>query len=209
MRDGTVRCWIPFAPPDGVGTLIAGRGPAELPGLRGATAVGVGERQVCAVTEDGVVACADAGRDLGAVEVLTRSKRSTVRGPRSARSPATDRSGAGVIDPGSPKRCPGGWEMWTGLSPAASATPARGRPGAALRCSGRQRSGNLGADVPEGRLGEVTFAELPPVRDVATSDRHTCAVFEDRVVRCWGRALLGGATPERACFAEQPRTVER
>lgn len=52
--------------------------------------------------------------------------------------------------------------------------------------SAGSRSGEMGDALPI-----VLYGDLPPIRQIVTGDRHTCALLEIGKVRCWGRNLSG------------------
>ncbi len=64
-----------------------------------------------------------------------------------------------------------------------------------LRCWGLNANGELGLereDLWVTEAPDTPIVPLPlPVVDIALGGRHTCAIFSDKTVRCWGEALYG------------------
>jgi len=70
-----------------------------------------------------------------------------------------------------------------------------------LRCWGLNNFGQVGFAKDENDLWltdplALPNLDLPPVIDVALGEHHTCAILEDRSVRCWGENLQGQLGPQ-------------
>ncbi len=192
LEDGSVRCWgfgrngqlgygnlssvgdTPATTPDKVGAVPLG-------GIK-ATAISAGSLHTCAILEDGTVRC----WGVGVNGQLGYGKTSSV-----GDTPATTPDKVGAVPLGGIKA--------TAVS-AGSSHSCVILDDASVRCWGFGFSGQLGygntnnagdtpATTPD-KLGPVDLGGHTATAITAGSV-HTCAVLEDRTVRCWGNGADG------------------
>lgn len=182
LRDGTVRCW-------GRGGAKLGYGDGDVddvgrvitPAQRGVVDVGgqvvqiaAGNDNTCALLANGAVRCWGASSGLGTKSLFSIG---AYEAPGSV--PPVDLGGAAT-------------QIGVGSGHACALLEDK-----TVRCWGRAESGKLGY----GELAIVGDDETPrekgpvdvggPVIQIAVGSEHTCALLEDRTVRCWGEADLG------------------
>jgi len=199
LDDGTVRCWgyggdgrLGYANTDTIGDDEAPGtvGPVDLGPGRTAKAISAGGFHTCAVLDDGTVRCWGYGFD----GQLGYGGRSSIGDDETPGSAAAVKLGSG--------------RTATALSTGGAHTCAR-LDDATLRCWGFGGSGRLGYGNSE-RVGTTATTtpdttgpvDLGPGRTAAAvtaGGDHTCAVLDDRTVRCWGfggRGRLGYGSTE-------------
>lgn len=189
LDDGSVRCWGSGAggalglgsttqigddePPSSVPPVDLGPG-------RTATAIAAGTATTCAVLDDGSVRCWGPGQWGGL--------------------------GSGTTDTIGDDEAPGSYPP-VDLGPGRTAVSISGGLGhtcavlddASLRCWGVSESGQLGYGDTDTIGDDETPASAGPIdvgvgRTVTAVDagqQHTCAVLDDRTVRCWGQGGAG------------------
>jgi alpha-tubulin suppressor-like RCC1 family protein len=163
MMDGSVKCWG-WNPSGqlGNGTTTDNRLPVDVGGLPGpARALAAGDQHTCALLENGSVACwgANASGQLG--------------------NGARVRSSSPVAVAGLPAAA-------KHISAGGAHTCALLEDGA-VHCWGDDQSGQLGDGGYENRSSPVEVPGLTGVAEyISAGYSHTCAVFRDHRIQCWG-----------------------
>ena len=194
LDDGSVKCWgWNDAGQLGVGdTALRGDGPGEMgsalpvvdlgPG-RSATAISAGDEHSCAVLDDGSVKCWGEN-GFGQLGVGDTAWRGDGPGEMGSALPVVDLEGrsataisaggnhsCAVLDDGSVKCW--GWNVGGQLGLGDTADRGDG-------------SGEMGAALPAVDLGAGRSATA-----ITASDSHSCALFDDGSLKCWGQNFAG------------------
>ena len=210
---GVVRCWglgssgqLGYGSPGTIGDNEPPSrvGPVDLGPGRSARAISAGDFHTCALLDDGSVRCWGFGPDgrLGYGNTATIGDDET---PGSA----------GSVDLGAGRRA-------TAISAGGAHTCALLEDGNVL-CWGFGENGRLGYGDPATIGDNETPGSLAPVQlgrpatAISAGGEHTCALLDDRSVRCWGSSggLFGGdgrlgyGTPETTVVGdnETPASV--
>ena len=189
LDDGSVRCWGEGANGQlGHGSIErvgddetpAAAGPVGIGAGRAAAAISAGDSHTCAVLDDGSVRCWGYGGN-GRLGYGNRASVGDTDTPASA----------GPVD--------------LGTGRTARAITAGGNHTCALlddgtvRCWGYGGSGalgygnpmSIGDDETPGAVGPVDLGPGRTALAIAAGGEHTCAVLDDRTVRCWGAGAHG------------------
>ena len=211
---GKVRCWgfgshgqlgnaRPGAggPPEDIGDdePPASAGPVELGTGRTAVAITAGDLHTCALLDDGSVRC----WGLGTSGQLGYGNTSNIGDDETPGS-------AGPVDLGGSRKA-------VALSAGSAQTCAVLDDGS-VRCWGFGRNGRLGYgnratigdDETPGSAGPVNLGLGRTAVAIGVGEGHTCALLDDRHVRCWGVATsgqLGYANTADVGDDEAPGTV--
>jgi len=202
LEDKTVRCWGSNADGRlGDGTTTNRLNPVQVLAsgstqgtdvLGGVTQIATGNTHTCALLEDKTVRCwgSNASGRLG--DGTTTNRLNPVQVLASGSTQGTDVLG-GVT------------QIATGNTHTCALLEDK-----TVRCWGSNASGRLGDGTTTNRLNPVQVLAsgstqgtdvLGGVTQIATGSSHTCALLEDKTVRCWGSngsGLLGdGTTTDR------------
>jgi alpha-tubulin suppressor-like RCC1 family protein len=201
LASGQVRCWGPGGDKLGYGDGDDGFvGDNETPAQRGVVDVGgdaiqvaAGTEHSCALLSDGAVRCWGAAGLLG-----TKAVFSIGEGEAPATGPTIELGGAAT-------------QIVAGTNHTCALLEDK-----TVRCWGSVGEGQLGY----GNLEHIGDDETPeevgavpvggPVVQVAAGEGHTCALLEDKTVRCWGRGddgQLGYGDDADVGYAQTPGSL--
>lgn len=168
--DGAVSCWGPSYSEVSSGGTRTQLTPTPLPGVAGAVKIALGVAHACVVSDEASVSCwglneygqlGDGTTDAHAVTDIATSV------------PVQGATKVTAISAGSSHTCVVGKDR-------------------SVRCWGyNNNNGQLGDGTNTNRATAAPVASLPPVSAVSAGAWHTCALLNDRTVRCWGSNEAG------------------
>ena len=212
--DGYVRCWGANGSGQlGDGSWTNQTQPVRVVGVARATALAAGDDFNCALITDGTVACwGDGGMcQIGAASGC-RSRATAVKIPnlRNVTKIAAGSNFACVITTDQTVSCWGdgsnhqlGSETWRSATPVQVAnlqgvsglvlggTFACARQTGAWSCWGDNSAGALGVGTDNSATGPQSVTVVSDQTQMVAGRSHACALFTNRVIRCWGQAANG------------------
>ena len=139
---------------------------AAVPGARGITDIGIGQKNLCFLLLDGTAMCR--GENL--------------HGQRGDNAPPKDtKAGQAVLG------VDGGAQLAVGREGHACVRLKTG----GVVCWGRNGDGSVGDGTTEDRFGGTDLGDLKNVVSLQAGGGHSCALMKDGSVRCWGRNPYG------------------